>query len=45
MNNLLRTASTLLFAIIFSCASAQELKLWDNMPAKYWMTDAYLFGN
>ncbi len=45
MNNLLLTASTLLFAIIFSGASAQELKLWDNKPAKDWMTDAYPIGN
>ncbi|MEO7214917.1 glycoside hydrolase family 95 protein [Mucilaginibacter sp.] len=26
-------------------ASAQNLKLWDNKPAKDWMTDAYPIGN
>lgn len=28
-----------------SHATAQDLKLWDNKPAKAWMTDAYPIGN
>jgi alpha-L-fucosidase 2 len=31
--------------LIASNASAQNLKIWDNKPAKDWMTDAYPIGN
>ncbi|MBD1366758.1 glycoside hydrolase N-terminal domain-containing protein [Mucilaginibacter sp. ZT4R22] len=31
--------------LIAGKASAQNLKLWDNKPAKDWMTDAYPIGN
>jgi alpha-L-fucosidase 2 len=43
-----RIALTILCAGCFLFASktnAQDLKLWDNKPAKDWMTDAYPIGN
>ncbi|MET3980474.1 hypothetical protein ABIB62_003074 [Mucilaginibacter sp. UYP25] len=38
-------ATTLLIAMLYTSTNAQDLKLWDNKPAKDWMTDAYSIGN
>lgn len=38
-------ACCVLFAGIAHSSMAQDLKIWDNKPAKDWMTDAYPIGN
>ncbi|MES2265633.1 MAG: glycoside hydrolase N-terminal domain-containing protein [Bacteroidota bacterium] len=45
MNKFLRTAATLLIGFVYANTNAQDLKLWDNKPAKDWMADAYPIGN